>query len=37
MGIMIGDLIDGWDPAQIVDSRQLDWAVSNHYTAIGDD
>ena len=37
MGIVIRDLFDGWDPAQIMDSRQLEWAVSDHNTAIGDD
>ena len=37
MGIVNRDLFDGWDPAQSVDSRQLDWAVSDHYIAICDD
>ena len=37
MGIVIRDLFDGWDPAQIMDSRQLEWAVSDHNIAICDD
>ena len=37
MGIVIIDLFDGWDPAQIMDSRQLEWPVSDHYIAICDD
>ena len=34
MGIVIRDLFDGWDPAQIMDSRQLEWAVSDHNIAV---
>ena len=37
MGIVIRDLFDGWDPAQIMDSRQVEGAVSDHYIAICDD
>ena len=37
MGIVIRDLFDGWDPAQIMDSRQLEWAVSDQNIAICDD
>ena len=36
-GIVIRDLFDGWDPTQIMDSRQLEWAVSHHNKAICDD
>ena len=37
MGIVIRDLFIGWDTAQIMDSRQLEWAVSDHNIAICDD
>ena len=37
IGIVIRDVFDGWDPAQIMDSRQLEWAISDHNIAICDD
>ena len=37
MGTVFRDLFDGWDPTQIMDSRQLEWAVSDYYIAICDD
>ena len=37
MGIVIRDLFDDWDPTEILDSRQLEWAVSDQNIAICDD
>ena len=37
MEIVIRDLFYGWDPAQIMDSRKLEWVVSDHNIAICED